>query len=214
MLNVDQVYLAHYLPLVDRKNSILKQIQFPIKWITDEPLDQCWTTDKESWEKKVIPYSPYRQLTKSEISIAYKHIKIYKDIVEYNYKTSLIFEDDIIIENNFVSMFNMFLEKTPDDWDLIFIGSGCNLRVNPQYIIPGQIAYKIDHPASKCIDSYCIKYEAAKKILSTTLPFSLPYDFELNYQMKIHNMNIYWWEPPLVRQGSMCGIYPSTIEKK
>ena len=55
-------------------------------------------------------------------------------------------------------------------------------------------------------------YEAAKKILSTIIPFTFPIDFELNYQMELHDMNVYWWEPPLVAQGSQCGVFGSAIQ--
>jgi len=212
MLDVNQIYMAHYTPLKERKEKILNDIHFEMKWFECEPTEKYWTDDKETWDRKVIPYSPHRELRQSEISLAHKHIEIYKDIVENQYTTSLVLEDDVILHDNFESMFNMFLTKTPDDWDFIYIGNGCNLRIHPSLLIPGQTAYKVNHPASKCTDSYCITLDAATKILETITPFTFPIDFELNYQMKLHNMNVYWWEPPLVTQGSQCGMYTSKIQ--
>ncbi len=119
----------------------------------------------------------------------------------------LIFEDDVILVDHFQTRFNSSLYETPIDWDLIFIGSGCNLRIPIDKLMVGQTAYKVDHPSSKCADSYCITLSAARRILSTIIPFTFPIDFELNYQMKLHNMNVYWWEPPLVSQGSETGMY-------
>jgi len=37
-------------------------------------------------------------------------------------------------------------------------------------------------------------------------------DFELNYQMCSHQMNVYWWEPPIVKQGSQCGLFKTEIQ--
>ena len=107
---------------------------------------------------------------------------------------------------------NQNIERTPEDWDYIFIGSGCNLRINPKLVLPEKVAYKKEHPATKCTDSYCITFSAAKRVLSTILPFTLPIDFELNYQLERHDMNVYWWEPPIVVQGSQCGLYDSELQ--
>mgnify|MGYP003661463581 CR=1 FL=1 len=56
-------------------------------------------------------------------------------------------------------------------------------------------------------DSYIIKKSAAKKILNNIVPFTLPIDFELNYHMASHDMNVYWWDPPITKQGSECGVF-------
>ena len=211
MLDIDEIYMTHYTPLVDRKQSILKNIPFKMQWIESEPERKYWTTDIDNWNEKVIPRIPYRQLNKAEISLSHKHIEVYKDMVRQEHQRCLVLEDDVVLDNNFEELFNHFIANTPQDWDFIFIGSGCDLRIPQSNIISNQIAYKVPHPASKCTDSYCLTLSAAKKILETIIPFTFPIDFELNYQMKLHNMNVYWWEPPLVRQGSQCGIYTSSI---
>ena len=130
-----------------------------------------------------------------------------------NISSALVLEDDAVFDKSFVNEFNMNLYRTPKDWDFIFIGSGCDLRVENRKIQEGKVAYLRDHPASKCTDSYVISIDSARKVLDTINPFSFPIDFELNYQMALHNMNVYWWEPPLVRQGSQCGLYKSKIQQ-
>jgi len=116
-------------------------------------------------------------------------------------------------EEDFINNFNFNLMSTPNDWDLIFIGSGCNLRVPKSRRITGKIAYKKEHPASKCVDSYLINYSASDKIYNTIIPFTLPIDFEINHHMRVHDMTVYWWEPPVITQGSQCGLYESEIVK-
>ena len=214
MLNVDKVYLLHYSKLIDRKNRLNDILPFEVQWVEDEPSEdeflQLYNNNVNDWNTRCIPPHPYRELKRSDISLLYKHYKTYQDIVTNKYEKVLILEDDIVFDDNF-HMFNMFIDSTPKDWDLIFIGQGCNLRVPQNFLIPGQYSYKVNHPASKCTDAYCITYEAAKKILQTMAPFTFPIDFELNYQMKLYNMNVYWMEPPLMKlAGSECGMFHTT----
>ena len=203
--------MMHYTPLSERKSRILENTPFNMKWIECEPTEQQWTTDVETWDTKA-PSVSFREISKGEISLCHKHIEAYKDIVENKYSAALILEDDVILAKDFVELFNQNVERTPEDWDYIFIGSGCNLRINPKLVFPEKVAYRKAHPATKCTDSYCLTLSAAQKVLSTIIPFTLPIDFELNYQLERHDMNVYWWEPPIVIQGSQCGLYGSALQ--
>jgi GR25 family glycosyltransferase involved in LPS biosynthesis len=69
----------------------------------------------------------------------------------------------------------------------------------------------MDPPRSRCSDSYFISRQAAKVISEAVQPFSMPIDWELGYQLHLHRMKVYWWEPPLVRQGSETGLYRSEV---
>ena len=105
MLVVDQVYMTHYTPLVERKSRILEHIPFDMKWVECEPEEQYWTTDPETWNKKAPV--PFRQISKGEISLCHKHIEVYKDIVANKYSTALILEDDVILAKDFIELFNL-----------------------------------------------------------------------------------------------------------
>jgi GR25 family glycosyltransferase involved in LPS biosynthesis len=207
MLNVDKAYMMHYLPLGKRRESI-DRLPFDVKLITYEPYGVTYTSDEKSWYAKCDV--PFRELKKSEISLAYKHMQTYFDIAINEFDSALILEDDAVIVNNFVNRFNDYLSRTPDDWDLIFIGSGCDLRIRDTE--PGKVAYLKSHPASKCTDSYCIRGSAAALLSQNIIHHSLPIDFELNYWMEKLNFRVYWWEPPLVMQGSQIGLYESSIQ--
>ena len=91
------------------------------------------------------------------------------------------------------------------------MGNCCNLRINKELIKPGQVSYLKDHPATKGADSFLIKTELAKKIVNTMKPFNVISDWEYAYQFFIHNAKVYWWEPPIVSQGSENGLYKSTL---
>ena len=225
MLAVNGVYIAHYSLLSNRKKILENQLlKYGITstWFEQEPLDHevdiLYNSNREDWESKVslmeyIHPVPYKILNKPEISVTYKHLKMYERMIEENLYTCLILEDDVIFENNFINQFNLYLYNTPRNWDMIFIGSGCDLRIDASRLKSGKTSYLKEHPASKCADSYIIKKSSAEKILSTLKRFSFPIDFELNYQMYLHKMNVYWWDPPIVRQGSQCGLFKSAIQQ-
>ena len=225
MLAVNAVYVAHYNKLTKRKERLLGQLEknnIECQWFEQEPNDQdienYYDSTKKSWETKnskvgYSEYVPHKILNRAEKSLIHKHIKIYKDIVNNEIPHSLILEDDVIFCDNFVEKFNFNIYNTPRDWDFIFIGSGCNLRIDKNKIVNGKPAYLKEHPASKCTDSYVVKNESIKKILPTLKKYSFPIDFELNYQMALHDMKVYWWEPPIIYQGSQCGIFNSEIQK-
>jgi GR25 family glycosyltransferase involved in LPS biosynthesis len=221
MLNVKKTYILHFSPLVERKQrlvGVLRQEKINGYWIEKEPttkeISLLYSEQENQWEAKINKmkiFSPKRKLNYAEISLNYKHIKAYEDIVKNNLDTALILEDDVILEDNFSEKFNKQLEMTPPDWDVIFIGSGCNLKIPSEQIKKGTTAYLKEHPASKCSDSYIIKKSSAEKFLNNIIPFTFPTDFELNYQMLIHNMKVYWWEPSITKQGSETGLFKTSL---
>jgi hypothetical protein len=225
MLSVSSIYVAHYSPLAKRREHLERQLgnmKIGANWVENEPthdeIGLLYNNCLTEWDKKCsLNYGapiPYRHLNKADISLLFKHIKIWEDIVDKNSHVSLVLEDDVVFEENFVNEFNINLQKTPKEWDFIFIGSGCNLRIPPHMIRANTTAYRKDHPASKCSDSYLVTQDAAKRILDTIIPFTLPIDFELNYNMFLHNMNVYWWDPPITKQGSECGIFSTSNTKR
>ena len=222
MINVDKVIVLHYKPLDKRKallSAFLKQYDIKATWITKEPskadLKKFYKYSPDNWSKKTcVDVLPPRKLTKSELSLLYKHYIALKRIIREKHETTLLLEDDVLFTEDFVNTFNSHLEKTPADWDYIFPGSGCSLRIAPNLIEEGKVAYLKEHPATKCTDSMIIKRAAAKKIFSTFGEWDLPADWEFNYQLKEHDMKVYWWEPPVIAQGSQCGVYETTIQNQ
>lgn len=218
-------YICHYSPLNDRKKHIEKEIS-KIDFITDhefvefEPsedfIGRHYRNSELIWRFKVSgldygSFIPFRELSKSEISLLYKHYIIYEKIVNSPDDYSFVFEDDIIVNDNF-NRINLSDKNVLDfEWDFIFLGNGCGLRIPEFRRRDGKIFYRKDHPASKCTDSYIIKKDAAKKVLNDMRDFSLPIDFELNHIMRKNNMKAYWVDPPIIGQGSQNNIFKSSI---
>jgi len=222
-LNVDIVYVMHYKPLGERLTHIKQMMQSQnIDFVVfdmepEKDLDEYFIDSLDVRKQKFSLFpgnQPTKDVKRSEISLAYKHVKALEHMVENKYQKALFLEDDAILCNDFANVANHFVEQTPEDWDMIFPGNGCNLRIHPSKIRQNQVAYKKDHPATKCTDSYFIKLSAATKLLTTIKPFNIAIDWELNYQLKHHDFNVYWFEPFLVQQGSSgagTGIWKTTI---
>ena len=218
-----KTYVAHYNKLTDRKANIeklFKLASYPdYQFVTNEPpkefIDEFYSTSEELWHKRVSQLNyggpiNFKKLSKAEISLLYKHYVILNEIID-NDDEALILEDDVIFSTSFAQELKDVLNDVPDDWDFVFLGSGCDLRVPKENLIENKLCYLKTHPASKCTDSFLITKAAAQKILSSLMPFVLPIDFELNYHMFLHDMKAYWVEPPIIKQGSQTGLYQSLI---
>ena len=156
----------------------------------------------------------------SEICNSFSHLKAIEKIVENNYNTSLILEDDVIFNQNFEN-FDYLLNKTPKDFDIIFLGSSFSVYLLDVHVpydnshpikINGDMVYeKVNHPKTRTVDAYILSLNAAKKLKNTISDFSHAFDFDLAYFIKQLDLKVYWWEPGLVCQGSQLGQYKSSI---
>ncbi len=226
---LDKVYVVHYSKLIDRKNSIANIFRSKIDIEFLEEFDKEFVEEykskyndlnyKEYVEKSSIykdflfGVPPLRQLSDGEISCAVKHINCLKKIQE-SQEIALVIEDDVIPYNNeFLMEIEDLLKNIPDDWDAIFIGTGCGMDfINKvRKVEVKNNIFKVFHPATNCAESYIINPKSVDKILNKIIPFQLPYDCELACVMGILNMNVYWHLPPIFYQGSVNGEYISSL---
>ena len=203
--------------------------------LSDELIQRFYNSDKSAWDEKIrlthnvrveamlyedrkpwsqgvnyaIPPFPQRILKKSEISLSFKHLLAWADICEKELDYGILLEDDVIIFPGLVHDFNEQLKNTPDDWDLIFFGSGDDHRVPER--TEGRGVYKMTPPRVKCTDSYAVSRKAAEKLRDGLFPVSMPLDFEMQYFLMKHDLSVYWFEPPLVMQGSQLGTTRSLL---
>ena len=228
MLNVEKIFVHHYTKLTDRKERLdayLKRHNIEVEYIldydqeelTDEIVNQWYNNDPEKYHETIDKcYKnrtvPFRKINPAEISCTIKHYLGIKSIAEKCDKYGLILEDDVIFVEDFENHFNNFLSQTPDDWGAIFMGCCAGLRVPADQLVENQVAYQMTHPASRGGDSYILRKDVAQKITETMKPFNTISDWELAYQLYLHDVKTYWWEPPLVVQGSQTGLYQTTLD--
>ena len=236
-INTDKIFIIHYTPLTTRKEFMDTQIEhfdnefiyvdkFDKEDMTAEIISQFHRKDEKEHNKKVAPLwdvniHSYRDLTSAEISCASKHFEAIRRIGAECENHGLILEDDAVVRPNFRSAFNHSLPQTPEDWDVILLGTGCGEWFiqhhiqgrTPVYSDGKSSIFKMPHPATNCAEGYLVKKEAAKKIYSSAIPFDLAGDWELAYQFYKLDLKVYWWVPPLLEQGSKNGQYESSLDE-
>lgn len=218
-----EVYVMHYKPLSNRRKALLEslsEVGINAKWITDwdaneltgETLSQYYREDPAIWSDRIDWQGgyPFRRLRMSEISLAIKHLESMKDVIQRDLPYALFLEDDVVFDVDFTKKFDAYFSNCPDDFDFVFLGNGCNLRIsNPDPLVN---FYEKSNPISKCTDSFVISRRACESMLMNCIPISLPIDFEINNVAKCQNLNGYWIEPPLITQGSQNGLYRSEVQ--
>lgn len=66
--------------------------------------------------------------TKGMLGCASSHYEIWKMIVKNNLDYCVIFEDDIILDKNFLYHYNEYIKSVPNNWDMILLG--CVMKCN------------------------------------------------------------------------------------
>jgi GR25 family glycosyltransferase involved in LPS biosynthesis len=210
-----RIFVVHYIKLVKRKEYIIKQLNkhnlndYEFIEIDRDELDNYDTSKFET------------NYDKCQIAISLSHFYAYKKISE-NYDNALILEDDVILHPNFTNILNVYLSQLPKDYDMLFIGNGCNLHIPKNKLVPKKFIYeKCLNPtkwggdgASRCTDSYLMSKKCAIKICNYVNNLSykirLPIDWWLNLATRDNIFKVYWAEPTIVTQGTQNGLFVSS----
>ena len=210
-----KIFVLHCSKLVERKKHIIEQ--FKKNSIVDYEFIEKYDANKITEEESDLFIDTYKKPT---MSLHLKHFYVYKEIAE-KYESGLIFEDDVILCEDFMTFLQLYLSEL-NQYDMLFIGSCCNLRIDKDRINPNQHIYRKSlYPsslegdgASRCCDSYIVTNKCAKKLceyISNRInKISKPVDYWLNDAARDNQFEVFWAEPPIVIQGSECGLFHSS----
>ena len=214
-----KIYITHYDKLTERKKHILEQLsRFNLE------CEFVSNYGKENLTNKVK--SMFRNLSDSEISISMHHLECYRRIVNNNDEYAIIFEDDVILHNDFKNMIEKYINDLPEDWDMLFFGEGSGVHIPKSrisdecniYVKSTDLINKNKdgiNGSTRCADSYLISKKCCQKILEKINKpgyiISMPFDHLLNYINFYNKFNIYWAEPTLTTQGTGNGTFKSSI---
>lgn len=128
----------------------------------------------------------------------------------------MMFESDVIFQDNFVEKLREAMEilKVNNlEWDFLSLSAGANLRPARMEgdARPGWFPPINDYFHTRTCDAMIFKVSMLKKIIPTFLPVAEVLDWELNYQLTLHKSRTFWLDPPIIRQGSATGDYPTTL---
>lgn len=151
------VYVIHYTPLQKRKKFLLNEFnKHSLNYYFIEDYD------KEKLSNEDLKIFDTSKVKLSMCSNIIKHINAYQKILNNNYEYSLIFEDDVILDIKFTEKLQKGLQQLPNNYDMLFIGNGCNLHIEPSKIQLNKLIYKKCREPSewggdggtRCTDSY------------------------------------------------------------
>lgn len=207
-----KIFVAHYSKLTERKNHMFQEL----KKHGLEDYEFIQNFDREDLTSEDI--SRFTNISHSEMSLSLKHLFIYKEISE-KYDYALVFEDDVILADSFKETLDQYIEELPTDFDMLFIGDGCNLHIDKTKIVPNICVYKKDNyegdGSSRCSDSYIVNNKCAKQICeyidNLKLPIGVPIDWLINVIAKNLSLNVYWAEPTIVTQGSQNNLFKRSL---
>jgi glycosyl transferase, family 25 len=227
-----KVYVLHSSNLSKRKKHILEQFRkhniYNFEFI--EKFDAREITEEES--------KPFAEDYKRTVmSLFLKHIYVYqliaKDSEASEAEPTIIFEDDVILGDDFYEILGIYMNEASDckgtngvsdardckgtndarEYDMLFIGCGYNLHINKEVIEDDKHIYK--NPYTRATDSYVITSSCAKKICdyyeADAYPITLPINLWLNKAILDKGLNVYWCEPTIVSQGSQSGLFEVSI---
>ena len=230
-MNIKTIYVIHYSKLKERKKNIQKHFKdhveninfiedFDQENINLESKSNQYNADKEKYYEKVKLWGEnavdFYELSKGEISCAYKHIEALKKLSTSNEELGLILEDDVIpLSKDFMKNIQEILNAN-SNWDIVFIGSGIGKEfINSKLTFLDKLFRRklisISHPATNCAESYIVKKSTAKAIFQYIEEFNMAWDWELAYILKELNLKVMWCWPPIFEQGSKNGLFNSEL---
>lgn len=214
-----KIFIINFEPLKDRREYLQKKfLNFglieQVKWIIQKKGEYSkkflqYSPSKNKWNKlsKKIDNEGFRVLRESDFSIKMNHKKIHDIIKREKIPISLILEDDVILEDDFLYRLKRCLEILPTKFDICYTDAGMNLRL-PKKIKKFKF-YLYKKGLIRTTASYFVSLEGARK-LSKPFDFVLPVDWEFKYREKDEGVKAYWLNGYLTYQGSLYGKHYNT----
>lgn len=231
-----KIFVCHYTPLTQRRETLQKQLDrfglTDVEWITeadaqDLDLDAWYDGSQEAFAERhrtafrAFGYGEYSPLTRPCVELTAQHILAQKRLADQELDSAVVFEDDVVLGEDFADRLARYVDELPADWDMFYFGAGHSGALRSRMSLRDRVLYwrgrKHVFPRhnrqSRWTDSYMVRRKAAETMLTTIVPFQFAIDWELNYQQTIHELNVYWAEPPLSEQGSGRGYYASSLDQ-
>lgn len=213
MINIDKYYMCHYSKLTDRKKyveDVVSKYNIDLHWIYEYDKEQL----NESELSKEFPYlfsdKWGRKMSLAEISLTMKHYCVFLDVIKNNYKNVVVFEDDIVLVDDFDIKLKKYINQLPEDYDILWIGTCCDLHMTQT---DPELNVYFNEKGSRCTHAYVISNDACKKLVDFYPNVCQVIDWYFNSAIQTLNMNNYWAEPPLSTQNiyfdSTLDIRPS-----
>lgn len=131
-----------------------------------------------------------QEVSTGQLGCMLSHFKVLKHVIDNNIPHATIFEDDVHFHPEWSKLHTQYLEKTPTDFDILFIGNGLD---SCRTIHSTHDINEITIEPAWCTHAYVVTLEGAKKVLTSLLKW--------NYKEFNHGS----------RGKTLTGLYPIDI---
>lgn len=205
------VFVIHAAKFVDRRRMIeeqLARVGLPFEFVRDYDVTDISPKVRER-------FFDADALSPSQQSCALKHWKAMSNIVDRQLPRALILEDDVILADNFLQIFDQMMKEelailSPH---VTFLGCGGHYYISPEEIVVGKLLYPRNQ--GKFGDSYIITLTGAQRRIDWIAKhgISRPIDHLFEQIDRAESTSMFWLEPPIVEQGSHNGTFSSALDK-
>lgn len=196
----------------DRRRHIVKEFErrgVPVYFYTD--WDQAEVTPDIRAELIAPDF-----VHPARVSLALKHVGIWRDFLETDLPYCLVFEDDVFLARDFVAKFRQGLAELGDPMRkaVIYLGNGSNYYTPIWKLRRGQKLYPALH--ARCADSYLITRPVAEARCAWIArnKISRPIDHQIEQMDDELGIEMLWFERPIAEQGSENGAFQTSVAGK
>lgn len=216
-----QTFVVHNYKLPERKKYLeetfgligISPCFIEVENAAPDLLKTLYGGDRASWRVKTKGLyrrsPPFRPLTHGEKACVVSHYLAYGQIAD---DWAVVLEDDAIIDTDKFLLLPEMLNNLPESYDFVVLGGPYPHTIAKTIGELGGAFLKKAHPATNTAVGYAIRKSLAKKLHEALVNFDLSPDYELNYWLKFHNVNVLHIHPYIIAEGSKSGAYESCIE--
>jgi GR25 family glycosyltransferase involved in LPS biosynthesis len=152
------------------------------------------------------PKKPYSRLTPGKIALALNHWFLWQHVVMSRVPAAIIFEDDVVLPEDFQGVFLDRLAQTPEGWDIVYLGITFPERLEDSRIRTEKVnSFVWKHMGMNTFDgtvdgtwAYMVSLEGAKKLAAMRMVLDEPIDRWLALRA-LPSLNTYIWHPSPVK---------------
>lgn len=206
-------YVIHAKSLPERREHIQRELDragIAFEWVLDFDADEITADVDRAYFAEGV------DLTLRQKSCAMKHIVAMQRIRERGQDLALIFEDDAILVPDFCERLKRVLAEA-ERWPrprVLHLGAATNFYTPASQLRPGRLVYEGNRVRN--MEAYVLGAPEAAARLDWLArnPMDEPIDIAFNFGDPAMGIPFLWPEPPLAEQGSLNGVFASSLSRK
>lgn len=206
-------YVIHAKSLPERTDHIQRELDragVAFEWVLDFDVEDITPDVDRAY------FADGADLTLRQKSCALKHVVAMQRIRERGQDFALVFEDDALLVPDFCDRLKRVLDEA-EGWPrprILHLGAATNFYTPASQLRPGQIVYPGNRVRN--MEAYVLGAPEATARLAWIArhPMHEPIDIAFNTGDPAMGISFLWPEPPLAEQGSLTGVFKSSLDRK